>query len=123
MLTASFTILGAAVLLGAVLGALHLRAEGAAMPAWPLGGLHGLIALVGLGCLVVAQGGPARGFSTGTESFGRYSASLLVIAALLGGGILTFRLRKRRIPGVLIGVHATLAVSGFVFLAAYVLLG
>lgn len=123
MLNASFSILGSAVLLGAVLAVLHLRAEGAAMPAWPLGGLHGLLALAGLGCLLVGLGGPPRGLSTGTEAFGKISAGLLAIAALMGGGILIMRLRKRQFPGVLIGAHATLAVSGFVVLAAYILVG
>ena len=123
MMNASFAILGSAVLLGAVLAVLHLRGEGAAMPAWPLGGLHGLLALAGLGCLLIALGGPPRGLGTGTESFGKISAGLLALAALMGGVILILRLRKRRLPGVLIGLHATLAVSGFVVLAAYILVG
>jgi hypothetical protein len=51
------------------------------------------------------------------------SAGLIAFAALAGGGILVQRLRKRRLRGGLIGVHATLAVSGFVVLAAYIFVG
>ena len=123
MLIASFTILGFAVLLGAALAFLHLRAEGAKMPVWPLGGLHGLLALAGLGSLLVGLGGPPRGLGTGTEAFGKISAGLLALAALMGGAMLIMRRRKRRLPGALIGAHATLAVSGFVVLAAYILVG
>ena len=94
MLTASFIVLGIAVLLGSGLAVLHLR-EGTAAPARPLGALHGLVAIAGLG--------------------------LLALAALIGILLLAARLRKRRLPGVLIGIHATFAVGGFVVLLAYVL--
>ena len=120
MLIAAFVILGFAVLLGAILSVLHLRS---AIPPWVFGGLHGLLGLGGLGCLLAALAGPSRGLGTGTAGFGEISAGLIAGAALLGGGILVQRLRKRRLPGALIGIHATLAVSGFVVLAAYIFVG
>jgi hypothetical protein len=42
---------------------------------------------------------------------------------LVGGGLLAAHVFKRRIAGVTIAIHATLAVSGFVILAAYVFAG
>ena len=104
MLIAAFIVLGCAVLLGTALAVLHLRTQSgppASWPAvpWPLAALHGLIGIGGLICL------------------------LLALAALAGGGLLATRLRNRRRPGTLIGVHAALAVSGFVVLAAYLLAG
>jgi hypothetical protein len=48
---------------------------------------------------------------------------LLVLAAVAGAGLFTARLRKRRLPATLIGIHATFAVGGFVVLAAYVFAG
>ena len=120
MLTASFIVLGIAVLLGSGLAVLHLR-EGAAAPARPLGALHGLVAIAGLGLLALALRGPPRGVEQGTGSFGMIAAVLIALAALIGILLLAARLRKRRLPGVLIGIHATFAVGGFVVLLAYVL--
>jgi hypothetical protein len=123
MLTAALAILGIAVLLGSALAVMHLRTEGAVMPPWKLAALHGLVALVGLGCLVLALRGPPRGLQQGTAAFGMIAAVLMAAAATLGIGFAAARLRKRRLPGLLIGVHATLAVSGFVILFVYVLAG
>lgn len=127
MLTAAFAILALAVLLGSALAVLHLRAQtsaaekpsGPAVP-WAVGALHGLLGVGGLGCLLLALRGPARGVEQGTASFGAIAATLLALAALAGGAILLTHLRKRR-PGALIGIHATLAIGGFVVLAAYLL--
>jgi len=120
VLIASFVILGCAALLGSILAILHLRS---ARPVWAFGGLHGLLGLSGLGCLSATLGGPPRGLGFGTATFGMISAGLIALAALVGGGILMQRLRKRRLEGGLIGIHATLAVSGFVVLAAYLFVG
>jgi hypothetical protein len=122
MLLVAFLIFAIAVLLGTVLAVLHMR-EGAAMPPWALGALHGLIALTGLGCLLLALGGPPRGLAQGTASFGATAAALFAVAAMIGAMLLAARRRRQRIPGLLIGLHATFAVSGFVVLAAYVLAG
>jgi len=123
MLVAAFVILAFAVLLGSMLAVLHLRIKGAAMPPWPLAALHGLLAVVGLGCLVLALHGPSRGLDQGTASFGIISAALLALAASVGAKLLAARVFKKRIGGGTIGIHATLAVSGFVILIAYVFAG
>jgi hypothetical protein len=123
MLTAAFVILTIAVALGAVLAVLHLRTDRTATPPWPLGALHGILALVGLGCLALALRGPPRGVQLGTASFGMIAAVLFVLAALLGARLLAVRIFGKKIGGGTIAVHATLAVSGFVILAAYVFAG
>ena len=122
MLNSAFIVLAFTVLLGSVLAVLHLR-EGAAPAPWPLGALHGLIAIAGLGMLALALRGPPRGVAQGVGSFGTISAVLLALAALIGLTQLAARLRQRRVPGPLIGAHATLAVGGFVILLVYMLAG
>jgi len=123
MLIAAFVILGAAVFLGSVLAVLHLRREGAVAPPWTLAALHGLLAIAGLGGLALALRGPPRGLDQGMASFGMIAAALMASAAVLGAGFLATRLRKRRLAGMAVAVHATLAVSGFVILTVYLLAG
>jgi hypothetical protein len=120
MLTVAFFVLLAAVLLGTTLAVLYLR-PAAPPPPWPLAVLHGLVGIGGLACLAVSLGGPPRGLDQGTASFGAISAVLLGLAALVGIGVVLMHRVKRRRAGTLVGVHATLAVSGFVILAAYLL--
>lgn len=121
MLTAAFVILSIAVALGSVLAVLHLRTNGTAPP-WPLGALHGILALIGLACLALALRGPPRGAEQGTASFGMIAAVLFVLAALLGARLFAARIKKRVVGGT-IAIHAIFAVSGFVILAAYVFVG
>lgn len=121
MLSVSFTILAVAVLLGAGLAVQYLRG-GTEHPApWTLAALHGVIGIGGLCCLVLALRGPPRGLDQGTAAFGVISATLLALGAFIGLSILLMRRGKRRRAGTLIGLHATLAIGGFVVLAAYVL--
>jgi hypothetical protein len=119
MLTTAFFILAAAVLLGTGLAVLHARGQG--VVPWAAGALHGVLGLIGLGMLLLALRGPPRGLGQGTASFGAIGAVLFALAALAGLAIFArYRLRHRR-AGTLIGIHASLAVSGFIILAAYVL--
>jgi hypothetical protein len=120
MLAAAFTLLSIAVLFGCILAVLDMR-TGAATPLWPLAALHGLSALAGFACLLLALRGPARGLDQGTASFGTISAWLLGVAALFAMSLLTARLRGRQLPGLVMGMHATFAVIGFVMLLAYFL--
>jgi hypothetical protein len=122
MLTAAFIIFGVVVLLGAVLAVLYLRTKSAAPP-WPLAPLHGVLAIIGLSCLALALRGSARGLDQGTASFGMIAAALFTLAALVGAGFFAAHVFKRQITGTMIGIHAALAVSGFVILAAYVFAG
>ena len=45
------------------------------------------------------------------------------MALLAGLATLAVRLRYGRVPGLAIGIHATIAISGIVILAAYTLVG
>ncbi|MGH7069275.1 MAG: hypothetical protein ACREFO_04595 [Acetobacteraceae bacterium] len=121
MLELSFAVLLLAVVLGVVLALLHLR-PGRASPPWPFGTLHGVIAATGFGLLLASLGGPVRGLTNGTAQFGVFAAALFASALLAGLGLLAL-LRAGRRPGFLIALHAGLAVTGFVVLAAYVFAG
>jgi hypothetical protein len=120
MLTDACLTLCLALLIGSALAVLYLRSGRVPVPA---AALHGLIGLAGFLWLLLALRGPPRGLATGTSSFGAVAAVLIAFAALAGGTILAAHRLKPRLAGTLIGVHATLAVSGVVILAAYLLAG
>ncbi|HTT46900.1 MAG TPA: hypothetical protein VMG39_02745 [Pseudolabrys sp.] len=119
MLNAAFIVLVVAGLFGSGLAVPYLR-EGPAPP-WPIGAAHGLIALTGLALLALTLRGPPRGVAQGIGSFGAIAAVLLALAALAGLVQFALRLRRRRLPGALLGAHATLAIGGFIILLVYVL--
>lgn len=120
MLIAAFAALAVAVALGTALAILCL--SGRTVPAipWSLRALHGLFGVGGLSCLLLSLRGPPRGLDQGVASFGAVSAGLIAAAALAGAGLLFMHVKRHR-AGSLIGLHATLAVTGFVILAAYLL--
>jgi len=120
LLAAATALLGLAVLTGGTAAVMWLRREGGAAR---LGYAHAAIAVAGFAALLVALSGAPRGAATGTQSFGAIAAVLLGAALLAGLVMLAARLRARKVPGALLGAHATLAVSGFVVLAVYALLG
>ena len=120
MLALAFGLLLITALFGGALAALHQRQR---PPAWQLGAMHGGLGVIGLGALLLALRGPPRGVAMGVGSFGQISAVLLAMALLAGLAILIVRLRVRRVPGLVIGIHATIAISGVVILAAYTLVG
>lgn len=122
MLIAAFVTLAVAVLLGSVLAVLHFQTA-SSRPPWPLAALHGLLAIGGLTCLALALRGPPRGLDHGVASFGITAALVITLAALIGVALLATRILKTRTSEIVIGIHATLAVGGFVILAAYVILG
>jgi hypothetical protein len=121
MLPLSLSLLLIATLLGIALAALHLRREGRTRPGWQFGALHGSVGVVGLLTLLLALRGPPRGEAMGIEAFGRIAAVLLALAALAGLAMAVGFRRPRRVPGLVIGIHATIAVAGVVVLAAYTL--
>jgi hypothetical protein len=121
MLITAFASLGAAVVVGTVLATYYLRQTHIGPAPWPFAVAHGFLGLGGLGCLLLSLGGPPRGVDQGTASFGAISAVLIAMAAAAGAALLARRFIKRWRGGTLIGLHATLAVSGFVILAAYLL--
>ena len=120
MLNAAFYILLIAVLVGSLLAVMHFAKTGDKLPPWPLAAVHSAFALGGFGLLLLALQLPPRGVDQGTAAFGSIAAALFVMAALFGGGLLAGRLRKRPPGSTLIGLHAMIAITGFVILMAYV---
>jgi hypothetical protein len=115
----SFTIV---VLLGGALAIQILRRPTHA-PSRLLAWLHGVGALISYGVLIVALMGPSRGAATGTQSFGIVAALLLLLAAVIGIVSLGLHLFRRRMPGIAIGIHASVAIFGYVIVAVYLLAG
>ena len=116
----AFTIV---VVLGATLAISILRRPSAKPPA-AVAWLHGIAALSSYALLIVALiSGPARGVATGTQSFGLDAAVLLLLAAVIGVGSLALHLKRKRMPGAVIGIHASVAIFGYVVLAVYLLAG
>lgn len=115
----SFTIV---VLLGAAL-AIQIMRRPSHAPSRALAWLHGIAALLSYGALVGALMGAPRGAATGTQSFGVTAAGLLLLAALIGIASLALHLVRRRMPGIAIGIHASVAIFGYVILAVYLLAG
>jgi hypothetical protein len=121
----AFAVLAFAVvvLLGGALAIQVMRAP-TVPPSRALAWFHGIAALISYGILVVALMAPGtRGAATGTQSFGLVAALLLLLAALLGIVSLALHLMKKRMPGVAVGVHASVAIFGYVILAVYLLAG
>jgi hypothetical protein len=121
MLTLSGASLGLALAIGGWIAIGQLRGTG--RPKLWLAAAHGLAALVGFLLLLLALRGPVRGAEAGAASFGKIAAVTLALAAVPGIALLVAHLRGRRLPGALLGVHAVLAISGFVVLLAYILVG
>jgi hypothetical protein len=122
MLPFAVSILGATVLLGAALAVGSLRRP-VKNPPCVLAMLHGLAALAGYGALLLALQGPARGATTGTQSFGIAAAMLLLLAALIGIASFALHWRRQRLPGFWVGTHASIAITGYVILAVYLFAG
>jgi hypothetical protein len=120
MLALSFGLLLITALFGGVLAALQRHQT---LSAWPFGASHGVLGAIGFVALLLALRGPPRGEAMGVGGFGRIAAVLLAMALLAGLAIFAMRLRHRRTPGLIIGIHATIAISGVVILAAYTLVG
>jgi hypothetical protein len=122
MVSLAFALVLIAASFGALLVWMNL-APGRSAPRWPLGVLHAGVGTAGLAALLLALRGPPRGEAMGVGAFGRIAAWLLALALLMGLVLLSTRLRHRRLTSGPIGVHAMLAISGVVILAAYTLVG
>ena len=116
----AFTVV---VLLGGALAIQVMRAP-AKPPSRLLAWLHGIAVLISYGALIDALlTEPARGVATGTQSFGVVAAILLLLAALIGSASLWLHLKRNRMQGIAIGIHASVAIFGYVILAVYLLAG
>ena len=104
-------VLGAAAVGGVITARWHAT----------LGIVHALLGACSLYVLLLALRGPPRGVAMGVASFGRIAAGLLAFALLMGIFFAALRLSAKPVPGLIIGVHVTIAISGIVMLAAYAL--
>ena|SRR5271165_856156 len=117
----AFAVLSATALIGMLLAAWHLRATDGSLPPWWAGAIHGLCGAAGFAALLLALGGPARGVTQGAGSFGVVAAVMLGAALGVGGAVpLLWRWRGQP-PGGVLAIHAVIAISGYVILAAYTL--
>lgn len=123
MLLYSLYLIGAAVTLGLGLAVWYLQSEGRRIPHWTLAALHAAVAVAGFVLLLIVLAGPLPPKSEmyGAAMMGRIAAGFLVLALLTGLLPLNARLRRRPLPlpSLVIGMHATMAISGVVILAAF----
>jgi hypothetical protein len=112
----AFWVLTLAVAAGSALALWHMR--GLSRPPLAAGIAHAAIGAVGLGLLLLALGGPPRGVAAGAGSFGTIAAGLFTVA-LLTGFLLLLLQRK----GVIMAIHAGIAITGYVMVMAWALLG
>jgi hypothetical protein len=112
MRVAAFAVLSAAVLMGMVLAALHVRPGGGRARAL-LGLPHGGLGVLGLLALAAAL----RGATPDTLT---WDAVALLVAAVLAGGTYYVLARRGRPPNALLVLHAAFGFIGYVLLAAYV---
>lgn len=109
-------LLSVAVALGCALGLMHLR--GARKP-W-LTAVHAVIGLVGLALLIPVLQGPPRGAAQGMGAFGAAAGWLFGLAVPLALGAHAVRRRWPVVGGIALASHATLAITGFALLLAWV---
>ena len=121
MLSLALALLSLAVLLGVAIGIRFLGDR--RLPSRTVGAVHGLLGASGLSALILSLvNGAGTGDRYGTASFGPAAAILAALAALAGAGIALLGRRTPRRIGLLIGVHASLAVTAYVLLLAYAFL-
>ena len=122
MLGSAFVLLCAAALAGGVLATRFLRADSGGVPPRALATGHAALGVAALGVLLLAlrRGLPHTGM--GTAGFAPIAAGLLALALAFGLVLAHAAWRRRRPAGVVVAIHAGLAVSGLALLLALVAL-
>jgi hypothetical protein len=114
MLYLALALLGLALTLGCVLGAMNLRPVRIAPP-WSLRLLHGAAGSGGLGVFLLATDTLVRG----DPAFRAGAGGLLAAALVLGFAALALWRLAPRAAGSLIALHVVIAMFGLAMLAAY----
>ncbi|MGC9270443.1 MAG: hypothetical protein ACP5E6_09850 [Acidiphilium sp.] len=120
MISLNFLIVAA--LLGGYLVAFHLRAVPPPPAGWMIGLVHGTIGAAGLLELVVALAGHRPPRTAGLGGFGVGAEVLLALAIALGLLIVASARRGGRPSGLVIGAHASVAITGIVLVLTIVML-
>ncbi|MGH7012878.1 MAG: hypothetical protein ACREEL_01780 [Stellaceae bacterium] len=123
MIRLAFDVLIAAALLGAGLAVHYLRGPTARRPHPALPLVHGALGAAGLGLLIVVLRAGLPRLGNGTSGFGVIAAGLFGLALALGLAIAHAAWRGRRPGSLVVGTHASLAITGLVVLLVLVALG
>jgi hypothetical protein len=115
-LTLAFAILSVAVAIGAGLAIHYLRGPSLRRSPWPIALVHAALGATGLVILVLALRRGLPPSAAGTAGFGPVAAGLIGLAFVLGLFIARAAWRGRRPAGILVAIHAGLAIAGFVVL-------
>jgi hypothetical protein len=119
MLFFAFWVLSVTVGLGAFLAFMYLRAKPVLSSVVAIS--HGSLGAFGIIVLTYALSrGPIRGVAYGASSFGLVAVVLGGLAVLLGLGIALLTRRSNRRVGLIIGVHASVAIAAYILLMTYV---
>ena len=116
MLTVAIWTLGATVLAGMALAAWWLKER---QPPWAAAAVHGAAGRVGTVVLLALLWSGAAD----RQDFGQMAAWLIGAALLGGGTVVAAQLLRRRPSALVVILHATFGVAGFVMLLAYRALG
>jgi hypothetical protein len=117
MLTLAFGLLCGAAVIGTVLAVFYVKGP-ATSPPLMISVPHVALGTSSLIVLILALRGGVRQVDMGTAGFGTIAGVLLVLALFVGLLLGHASWRRRRPPAVLVGTHASLAISGFVVLLA-----
>ena len=116
MLNAAFWILGVTVAAGLAIGCFYMLERPIRGWARLLSAGHGLLGVTGSTLLFV----PIAAGASDRSGMGQVATGLLA-ATLMGAAVVVYaQVRRRRPPGLVVALHATLGVAGYVILAAYV---
>lgn len=108
MLTIALTVFAIAALGGVFLAVHVLRGQ---LAPWPISLLHAALGAAGLVILLLVVLDSARPLAT-------WALGLLAVAALGGFFLASMHLRSKVAPKAVVGLHALLAMAGFVMLLA-----
>jgi asparagine N-glycosylation enzyme membrane subunit Stt3 len=119
----AFAILAVAVVSGSVLAVYYARGVEPWPPHAAAPPIHGAVGATSLIVLLLALDRGLPSSQMGTSGFAPIAAGLLAAALGLGLALALLSWRRGRPGGALVGVHASLAIAGFVLLLALVALG
>ncbi|MBI3896967.1 MAG: hypothetical protein HY308_01565 [Gammaproteobacteria bacterium] len=110
MLTIAAVLFAVAALGGLVMAYIHFKHD--RNPPGALAALHGIVGATALVILLIAVA------TTGAGGRAAWALGLFVAAALGGFYLVSFHVRKRRLPSQVVVIHALVAVVAFALLLA-----